>query len=117
MPGWFLAIVKTAHKGAGSEDTHVNFVWANDAAEALGKSQRMRGFKRDSIPNVGELTEDGARQLESIIETSGISLTKAKKGGFYGDRLGDQRITLKVRRLVDGERVRREEKGGGPESR
>ena len=108
MPKWFLAVVETAHKGAGSGDTHANFVWANNAVKALDQLRRMRGFKRDSTPNVGELTEEGARQLESIIGTSGISLFEARKRGFYGDRPDDQRTTLEVRQLADEERARRE---------
>jgi hypothetical protein len=90
---WFSVLVPSAHVdgGGGRTDHHVNYVYANNAIDALNRVKRMRGWKRDigsnSFPEISTLTDDEKERLEQTIKnTPNVNMSQAKKFGFYGRR-------------------------------
>jgi hypothetical protein len=90
---WFSVLVPSAHVagGGGRTDNHVNYVYACNVIDALNRVRRMRGWKRDigsnTFPEIRALTDEEIDVLEETITViPNVSMTQAKKLGFYGRR-------------------------------
>lgn len=81
---WYAVTVRTAHLGARTEDTHINYVFARDSSAALIKVRRMRGWKKGYLPTIEPLDDEHSATLEQICRELGINSHDAKRGGVYG---------------------------------
>lgn len=90
---WFSVLVPSAHVdgGGGRAGNHINYVYASNVIDALNRVKRMRGWKRDigrnTFPEIRPLTQEEIKALEETITvTPNVSITQARKLGFYGRR-------------------------------
>lgn len=97
---WYRVAVRSAHVGIGDE-THYNYVYAPDAVKALGRAKRMRGWKRDILPDINEMTTEEEGFLIAIIKELGeITVKEAKRGGYYGKRRQSDGSFVLVENLI-----------------
>ena len=80
---WHRIELTRAHKGAGTHVENYAYIFANNVEEAFRKYQRMPGVKRSIIPNIFQLSENEANELErKIIKEKRVPLFKAKKNWY-----------------------------------
>lgn len=86
---WYSVEVPSSHIGTGRKETHKLFVYAKDVIDALGRTRKMRGWKRNlkgenRFPNIRQLTPQEVNELTERIKAENVKLGLAKKRGFYG---------------------------------
>lgn len=107
---WFRVTMGTAHRGAGHQETHTNYVYARNTIEAIYQAKRMRGVK--TVDQARQLEDDEIGALMEIVRELKISITTAKKRGIYGIRADGAELETLLRERVE-ERTRRNKSAEG----
>jgi hypothetical protein len=94
---WYLAVVSSAHEGAGRRGDHAICLKAGDTIEALDRVNQFPGWKRnmsgsEPFPEIRELSAEEAQVLERAIRDARFSLARAETIGI------DTRILEQARR-------------------
>lgn len=84
MRKWYEVGGILGHQGAGKGIESTNYVFAENIVEAYAAYKKMPAMKKSKTPNVRPLNEEESKLLEiRILQTNRVTLSRAKRFGFY----------------------------------
>lgn len=78
--GWYKVSSTATHRGAGTSDETVLYLWADDAGKVFQRYRTLGGVRRNRIPNIREISQKEASKLEQVlIEARRLTIERARK--------------------------------------